>query len=53
MVLSLGIKVRLFGKVGEIPEKLSIVGGMFLISSIFFLKFGYKDYGGFTPFGPA
>ena len=35
------------------PEKLSIVGGMFLISSIFYLIFGNNSYGGFTPFGPA
>ena len=35
------------------PEKLSIVGGMFLISSIFYLIFTDNSYGGFTPFGPA
>lgn len=34
------------------PEKLTIVGGMFLISSIAYLVFGNSSYGGFTPFGP-
>ena len=33
--------------VAQLPEKLTIVGGMFLISAIFFLAFGYNNYSGF------
>lgn len=36
----------------ELPEKLTIVGGMFFISAIFFLLFGYTNNNGFQPFGP-
>jgi uncharacterized membrane protein YedE/YeeE len=36
----------------EIPEKISIIGGMLLVSGIFFDIFGYGTYNGFTPFGP-
>lgn len=31
----------------ELPEKLSIIGGMFFISSIFYLIYGNGKYGGF------
>lgn len=34
------------------PEKLSIIGGMLLISGIFYLGFGNGSYNGFVPFGP-
>ena len=37
---------------GELPEKLSIVGGMLVAAGIFFDIFGYGTYNGFTPFGP-
>lgn len=35
------------------PEKLTVVGGMFLISGVFFLIFGDGYYSGFEPFGPS
>lgn len=34
-------------------NKLSIVGGMFIASAIFFDIFQYGTYNKFTPFGPA
>jgi hypothetical protein len=37
----------------EIPEKISIIGGMLMVSGIFFDIFGYGTYNNFTPFGPA
>lgn len=33
------------------PEKLSIIGGMFIVSGLFYLIFGNDAYGGFVPFG--
>ena len=37
----------------DIHNKLSIVGGMFIASAIFFDIFQYGTYNKFTPFGPA
>jgi uncharacterized membrane protein YedE/YeeE len=36
----------------EIPEKVSIIGGMLLVSGLFFDVFGYGTSNGFTPYGP-
>jgi uncharacterized protein len=37
----------------EIPEKVSIIGGMLLASGLFFDIFGYGASNNFTPYGPA
>lgn len=52
MESSLSTNVRITIILAELPEKLSIVGGMFFISAIFYLIFGNGYYGGFSPFGP-
>lgn len=51
-IVSLDKGTMFFLFVAQLPEKLTIVGGMFLISGLFFLIFGYDDHSGFEPFGP-
>ena len=36
----------------EIPEKVSLIGGMFLASGVFFDIFRYGSSNGYTPYGP-
>lgn len=36
----------------DVPEKLTIVGGMLVASGMFFNIFQYGTYNNFTPFGP-
>ena len=36
----------------DVPEKISILGGMLLAAGMFFDIFGYGSYNKFTPFGP-
>lgn len=45
-------KGTLFTHIEEIPEKISIIGGMMMVSGIFFDIFGYGTFDGFTPYGP-
>jgi hypothetical protein len=41
------INVKKVLYIAELPEKLTIIGGMFFISSIFYLIFGNGYYNGF------
>jgi uncharacterized membrane protein YedE/YeeE len=45
-------KGKRFAYIEEIPEKISIIGGMLMVSGIFFDIFGYETSNNFTPYGP-
>lgn len=46
------IKVTDFEYVGDLHNKLSLVGGIIFAGALMFQIFGYGTYNKFTPFGP-
>lgn len=52
MAQSLSTKVLYYLTSDEMPKNIGIIGGMLLISGIFFDIFEYGTYNKFTPFGP-